>query len=97
MHSIRIARLDHVLVVQEKGSKKRFHTLTHTSTDARSCRSSCADVDLYFGSMTVDTSEVDLGQTTKLECPKDEDTEIVIVSGQQLTVKSALDYQEPVK
>lgn len=40
---------------------------------------------------------VDLGQTTRLECPKDEDTEIVIVSGQHLTVSSGLDYEEPVK
>lgn len=47
--------------------------------------------------MTIDTSEVNLGQTTRLACPKDEDTEIVIVSGQHLTVKSGIDYQEPVQ
>lgn len=60
-------------------------------------RSSCADVDQYFGSMTSDTSVVDLGQTTRLECPNDEDTEIVIVGGHHLTVTSGLDVDEPVK
>eukprot|EP00752_Nemacystus_decipiens_P005675 g5136.t1 len=60
-------------------------------------RSSCPDVDKYFGSMTSDTSVVDLGQTTRLECPSDEDTEIVILRGQHLTVSSGLDYEEPVK
>lgn len=47
--------------------------------------------------MTSGTNEIDLGQTTRLACPKDEDTEIIIASGQDVIVNSGIDFQEPVQ
>lgn len=60
-------------------------------------RSACVDVDTYFGAISSGTGEVDLGLTTRLECPKDVDTEIVIPSGAALTVKSGLDAESSVQ
>ncbi|CAN0078250.1 unnamed protein product [Pylaiella littoralis] len=74
-------------------------------------RSACEDVDTYFGSISRITSgdadndfdlaygasEVNLGLLTKLECPSDEDTEIVIVIGTDLTIKSDIDAASSVQ
>lgn len=80
---------------EERSAKRGLHLITFVRQTRGAIRSSCADVDLYFGSMTSATSGVDLGQTIRLACPSDEDTEIVIVSGQHLTVSSG--SEEPVQ
>jgi len=53
--------------------------------------SACVDVDTHFGALPSGTSEVDLGLTTRLECPKDIDNEVIIPSGAAVTVKSGIE------